>query len=566
MNRVECMPGILEMALQHHQSGRLETARQHYSRILQEDPRNPDAIHLMGLIAHQSGNHEEAVRLIQQAISLNGSVALYYHNLGLVQDAIGDTESAALSYVQAVQLDPYYIEAYNRLLYHHPDYAEAYLKRGIAFQVKGKLREATADFRKAIQIQPDFAEAYNNLGSVIEQSRGDLREVIELYQKAILIQPDFIEPHINLGVIHLYQERVEEAISRFRQVLEMDTENVDGHFSLSLAMLLKGDFETGWKEYEWRLKRDRWKNSCPHRFTIPRWDGIPFHGKRLFVYGEQGLGDVIQFSRYLPMVKALGGTVVFETSRLLFPVFQGFPGTDGIVERPFAADVNKEFDYHIPLLSLPGIFKTTLSTIPADIPYLNADLRKANGWKTRLRNEEMKIGVVWAGNPDNKDDLYRSCRLTDFLPLLQIPGVRSYGMQKGEPSKEITQLPDGMDFINLGEELADFSDTAGLIENLDLIISVDTAVVHLAGAMGKPVWNLRPAIPYWVWMMDREDTPWYPTMRIFRQKELGNWNDLMKSVAHEAMLFAEKYHAGRSGKDVGQVYSCLEQTATAAKL
>jgi tetratricopeptide (TPR) repeat protein len=537
MDRVGCMPGILEMALQHHQSGRLETARQYYSGILQEDPRHPDAIHLMGLIAHQSGNHEEAVRLIQQAISINGSAAIYYHNLGLVQDALGEIESASLSYVQAVQIDPHYIEAYNRLLHHHPDYAEAYLKRGIAFQVKGRLPEAMTDFRKAIQLQPDFAEAHNNLGSVIEQSRGDLPEAVDLYHKAIQIQEDFIEPYINLGVIHLYQGRIEEAERFFRQGIEMDPENIDGHFNLSLTMLLKGDFENGWKEYEWRLKRERWKNACPHRFTIPRWDGTTFHGKKLFVYGEQGLGDVIQFSRYLPMVKALGGTVVFETSELLFCIFQEFSGTDKVVQRPFSNDVNREFDYHVPLLSLPGIFKTTLETIPADIPYLKADLIKTGDWKQRFGDEEIRIGIVWAGNPDNKDDQYRSCRLTDFLPLLQIPGVRCYGLQKGEPSIEIAQLPDGMNFINLGEELADFSDTAGVIENLDLIISVDTAVVHLAGAMGKPVWNLRPAIPYWVWMMDREDTPWYPTMRIFRQKELGNWNSVMKTVAHEIMIF-----------------------------
>ncbi|MBA4367554.1 MAG: hypothetical protein C0403_07935, partial [Desulfobacterium sp.] len=464
-------------------------------------------------------------------------------NLGIVQDAQGDKESAALSYVQAVQIDPHYIEAYNRLLHHCPDYAEAYLKRGIAFQVKGRLREAMTDFRKAIQIQPDYAEAYNNLGSLIEQSNGNLQEAVDLYHQAILIQNDFIEPRINLGVIDLYQGRVDDAERCFRQVMEMNPENVDGHFSLSLAMLLKGDFENGWKEYEWRLKRDRWKNSCPYRFTIPRWDGMPFHGKRLFVYGEQGLGDVLQFSRYLPMVKALGGTVVFETSKLLFHIFQGFPGTDEVVERPCSSDVNKEFSVHIPLLSLPGIFKTTLSTIPADIPYLKADLQKANDWKQKLCDKEMKIGIVWAGNPDNKDDQYRSCRLTDFLPLLQIPGVRCYGLQKGEPSKEVMQLPHGMDFINLGEELVDFSDTAGVIDNLDLIISVDTAVVHLAGAMGKPVWNLRPAIPYWVWMMDREDTPWYPTMRIFRQKELGNWHDVMKKAAREAALFVGKHHA-----------------------
>ncbi|MCK4988575.1 MAG: hypothetical protein KAS40_23730, partial [Desulfobacterales bacterium] len=273
------------------------------------------------------------------------------------------------------------------------------------------------------------------------------------------------------------------------------------------------------------------------RYSKPRWSGESFAGRRLFVHSEQGIGDILQFVRYLPSVKARGGTVIFETRKPLMGLFKDLSGIDELVM--FSADGNPaaEFDLYVPLASLPGIFETTLENIPAEVPYLFADREKSALWKDRLTAVGLKVGLVWAGTDT---DPRRACPLGWLKSLSDISGVNLYGLQKGIAAEqiEVEGLPQEMRMTNLGQEFEDFTDTAAVIENLDLVISIDTSVAHLAGAMGKPVWVMLPYAADWRWFLNRDDSPWYPTMRLFRQEKQGDWETVLQRITKELQKVA----------------------------
>jgi len=301
-----------------------------------------------------------------------------------------------------------------------------------------------------------------------------------------------------------------------------------------MALLLTGRFEEGWDEYRWRLRTE--KAAYPRRHHVPCWDGSPFAGKRLLVHYEQGFGDNIQFIRYLPMVKRRGGTVICEMLAPLIGLFHGLPGIDELIPASAERTLATEFDLYVPLLELPGIFGTTSKTIPAGVPYLHADPAKAEYWRQKLVSRAFKVGIVWAGKPAHPEDRTRSCHLRHFLHWSKIPGLRLFGLQKGAAANQTEDLSQEIAMTNLGGELDDFTDTAAVIANLDLIVSVDTAVLHLAGAMGRPAWAILPFSPDWRWMLDRPDSPWYPTMRLFRQKSYGDWDDVFQRVSQELQM------------------------------
>jgi tetratricopeptide (TPR) repeat protein len=336
------------------------------------------------------------------------------------------------------------------------------------------------------------------------QEEGEFDRAIEYFDRAIQIRPDYGEARFNRAAIEL----------------------------------LKGNFETGWRDYEGRSHQAIWRrnHSCPE--TMPRWDGASFSGKRLCVHSEQGLGDTLQFVRYLPLVKALGGTVILETSEPLLELLKPSAWVDEFVVQGTGKSKDADHDMCVPLLSLPGIFNTRLDTIPASVPYLNADAVKVNYWKKKLTTVDFKVGLVWAGNPTHKKDRSRSIGLEGFRALTNIAGVRVYGLQKGDAALQAQKMADTMEIRNFGDELNDFSDTAALIENLDLVVSVDTAVAHLAGAMGKATWVLLPFVPDWRWMLERDDSPWYPGLRLFRQPEKGNWEAVLQLLATELKAIA----------------------------
>ena len=283
--------------------------------------------------------------------------------------------------------------------------------------------------------------------------------------------------------------------------------------------------------------------SYPHHYEQPYWDGGSFVGKRLLVHYEQGFGDNIQFVRYLPMVKQRGGTVIFEVRKPLYDLFGQIEGIDEFVEAcPDGQAPRVDFDLHISPLDLPGLFETTLENIPCNIPYLCAEAEKTAYWRERVDSDSFKVGLVWSGSGLHGNDHNRSSVLRNFLPLTKIKGVKLYALQKGLAAREVKELAPEMRVINLGEEFEDFADTAGAIENMDLVISVDTCVLHLAGAMGKAVWALIPFEPEWRWMLDRKDSPWYPTMRLFRQKKRGDWDELFARVAEQLQILVSKNH------------------------
>ncbi|MCP3907085.1 MAG: glycosyltransferase family 9 protein, partial [Oceanicoccus sp.] len=290
------------------------------------------------------------------------------------------------------------------------------------------------------------------------------------------------------------------------------------------TLLLTGNYKKGWPEYEWRLK------TKAHRlrdFHKPVWDGSTLNGKTILVHTEQGFGDTIHFIRYLPMIQAQGRNVIFECLPNLTRLLKNSAGINNIIER--APKPTVKYDTHIPLLSLPGIFGTTLDSIPSGIPYITVNSELIEQWRTRFdKDNGFKVGIVWSGNRHNKKDHIRSCTLTDFAPLMEIPGTSFYSLQKGPASAEANNPPKGLEIINLDNEINDFADTAAAIAYLDLVISVDTAVVHLAGALGKPVWTLLHFAPDWRWLLNRNDSPWYPGMQLFRHTKGNDWTELFE--------------------------------------
>jgi hypothetical protein len=324
-----------------------------------------------------------------------------------------------------------------------------------------------------------------------------------------------------------------EALPLLEKALHRKTYDPDAHFNRAVILLQAGRFEEGWREYEWRLYKSDWRKGYPYRLQMPRWSGEDFSGRTLLIHCEQGLGDSIQFVRYIKPVKARGGTVVLEAPRALKRLFSNLPGVNEIIEFSDSGIAQREFDLHVPLLSIPGILDTTLDTIPAEIPYLEADRERIARYKQRLSGDTLKVGIVWNASGWNRALKKKSCDLSHFLPLASIPGVHLVGLQKhlGDSSNGTTA---GSALIpNWGDEFSDFADTAAAIEGLDLILSVDTAVAHLAGAMGKPTWVLLPHVADWRWMLDREDCPWYPSMRLYRQPRRGDWEEVFRRVTRD---------------------------------
>ena len=573
------MHSRLRRAVDCHRAGELEAAQRAYADILEEMPGQPDAAHLLGVICRQTGDYADAERLIMQAIQGDPAAALYYVSLGDVFQATGKMENAIRCYQQALKLNPNLVEALCNLgnalreqndsqgavdccrkaISLNPSLPELYNNLGLAYFNLKNYESAAACYKRAINLRPNFVEAYTNLGNVYRdeknfpaaisqyqaalslrpqneaanynlgllfQMQQDLGQARVCYQNAIALNPANARAYNNLGKLYYDCNELEPAMDCYRQAIRLEPRHADARFNYSLALLMQGEFAEGWDAYEWRFKRRQWRKIYPHRLKGPRWDGSIFRGRRLLVHGEQGFGDVIQFIRYLPQVKSLGGEVILEVRPELGELLQNYSGVDKLVAMSFDSPPPQDYDCHIPLMSLPQIFGTRLGNIPAQIPYLTPDPVKVGFWKQCLKDTAFRIGLVWAAKPTYAHR--KTCPLEAFQPLLNCSRVRIYGLQKGPAAGQTAHLAGAME--NLGAEFESFADTAGAIECLDLIISVDTAVAHLAGAMGKPVWTLLPYAPDWRWMLAREDSPWYPTMRLFRQPRQGDWQSVVDAV------------------------------------
>jgi Flp pilus assembly protein TadD len=443
-----------------------------------------------------------------------------------------------------------------RFLMQEPRAARVHYALGIALNIAGQVEESIAEFRQAVALKADFYEALTNLGNVLV-SAGRLGEAIEAFSEAVRLQPGLAEMHVNLsnvlrdswrlkeaevegvkgvvlkpempeaqlclGAVAACLGEFERAKACYRKAIAQRPGYSAAHMNLGLMELVTGNLGEGWKEYEWR--RQCAEAVTPRGFREPQWTGQDVAGKRVLIFPEQGFGDAIFFVRYVPMVAAKGAKVILECAPALGRLFGRVPGVEKLVE---ARQGLGALDFQCALPSLPHAFGTDLGTIPASVPYLSADDKIVQKWKESIGREEgvRQIGIAWAGSGANRNDRNRSMPLEKWGAILGVKGCRFHSLGTLPP-------PAGFEVADWSGQLTDFAETAGLIANLDLVISVDTAVGHLAGAMGKPTWLLVAFPPDWRWMLERGDSPWYPTVRLFRQKRAGDWQTVMAEVAGE---------------------------------
>jgi tetratricopeptide (TPR) repeat protein len=473
-------------------AGRWAEAEALCRQVLAVQPRQPDALHLLGLIAQNAGQPRAAIELISAAIAARPDVAAYHNNLGEVYRSIQDAARAISCYQRALQLKP--------------DHAEAYCNMGSAYGEQDDLERAQACFAAALQLKPTLAGAYLNLANIRGKQR-DFDGAIQLFRKAIELDPDF----------------------------------ATAHFNLAWHLLVTGHYAEGWREYEWRLRQNA-SFSPPQ----PRWDGSPLSGRTLLLHSEQGFGDTIQFARYIPLAAQRTGLVADPNAGRIVLVCPQ-PLLSLLCRLPKIADtiplaenfMPPQFDVHCPLPSLPLLFGTELRTIPSDVPYLAPNPAAVDQWAQRLATAttttptRLRVGLAWAGNPTAYNDRSRSCRLADLAPLAVVEGVEFHSLQKGDGERQADDPPPGMTLHRWADQLQDFGDTAALIANLDMVICIDSAVAHLAGAMGKPTWTLPPYDADWRYMLEGDTSPWYPTMRLFRQPRRRDWAGVVQRVREE---------------------------------
>ena len=574
-----------------HQQGRFAEAEQIYRDVLAQDPKSFEAIHLLGVIALQTRKPQQAVELIGKAIALNPAVPTAHCNLGSaltalqrhaealasfdkaialkadLADAHGNRAAALIALKQyehalascdtAIALKPDYAEAHNNRAYalnalkRHAEaiascdqaialrsnYPEAHNNRGNALNALGRHTDAVASYDKAIGFAPKYAEAYNNRGNALYHL-GRAEEAASSYELAIAARPDYAEAYNNRGNALSSLQRCEPALASYDRAIALKPDYTEALFNKSMLLLLMGRFTEGWRLYEWRKKK-----AIPiaaRDYPQPLWLGeFDLTGKTILLYEEQGLGDTIQFCRYAPLVAQRGARVILEVPPQLTRLAAGLAGVAQVIEtgHPLPA-----FDFHCPLLSLPLAFKTGLATIPAAVPYLKADQAQSKAWQERLgAKAKLRVGLVWSGgirpNQPVSVNQRRNIPLAKFA-VLKNPDVAFYSLQKGQPGEaELAELKHnrwgGPDIVDLAGAISDFADTAAFIDNLDLVITVDTATAHLAGALGKPVWILNRFDTDWRWLLGRSDSPWYPTVSLFRQENPGDWDGVIQRIKAE---------------------------------
>jgi tetratricopeptide (TPR) repeat protein len=529
-----------------HELNRLDEALAGYDRALALQPHYADALCNRGLTLHRLNRFDEALASYDRALDVRPHYAEALCNRGLTLHELNRFDEALANYDRALMLRPHYAEAvsnrgltlhrlkrfdealacYDRALTLRPHYAEALSNRGITLRELNRFEEALESYDRALIVRPQFARALSNRGNALhELNRFD--EALESFDSALRVDPEYAEAFSNRGVTLHALMRFEEALSDFQRALKFRPNQADTHYNEALCRLLAGDFHHGWEKSEWRWETEHTSDK-KRNFGQPLWLGSrDLAGKTILLHGEQGFGDIIQFCRYVPLVAERAGRVILEIPQPLRALMSTLPDTAQIISR---GDPLPHFDFHCPLLSLPLAFRTELKTIPSTCPYLHAPPQAISGWDARLSlRTGPRVGLVWSGRPTHKNDRNRSVKLRALLPLLDIDAV-FVSLQRDLRADDAATLKDQENIIHFGDELRDFSDTAALISNLDLVISVDTSVAHLAGALSKPVWIMLPFIPDWRWLLNRDDSPWYPTARLFRQDQTRVWDNVIVRV------------------------------------
>lgn len=626
---------LLDLAVQHHDSGELEQAAPLYERVLRLDPGHPGALYRLGALELQRSNVTVSVELLKRAAEKRPDLAEVHNALGVACKAMGQWGAAAESFERALQVNPHFSEAYFNLgdlsqtlgqtdraiefylqsikLYPHDAEpflrlgdllfareiwpgAEQCLRRvldiagicvtsacghdhgpvggahahshqgvaagqtelellsrlGIACLKQEKLDDAAAVFRRILDFDPNLAEMHSNLAYVYER-QGKLDEAVAEGELATRLRPNYAEGHNNLGVAYRALHRLDAARSSFARAVELKPEFPLGRFNLATIDLMEGDYPAGWKGYEARLAT---LPQAPRQFAVPRWDGktistrAPQEVPTLLVHAEQGYGDTIQFARFLRLAKERSdATLVVESPSALVPLLQGFPGVDVVVA---AGTRGPTTSAEVPLPSLPGLLGIRLEDLPGEVGYLSVPPAYREKWAPRMKEmidsltqrcaaggaeRKLRVGIAWRGNPAQSQNVVRSCPLAEIARLAGVRDVLWFSLQHDATPEELGAIwPKDVSIAALGADLSDFGDTAAVMEQLDLVITVDTSVAHLAGALAVPCWTLLCHTPDWRWQLDCPGTPWYPGMKLFRQPEWGNWRDVMDRVTGQLKM------------------------------
>ena len=517
------VPEALNLARRALEAGDRVRARYIYEQILQAAPTEPNALCALGMLSCEASQWDAAEGHFRRAIDAFPDEPAFHNHLHLVYRRQGRRTEAIACCRRALELAPAAAELHNNL--------------GIALKEARELDAAVASLERSIQLDPQYADAHYNLANALTML-GRLDEAERAYRRAIELAPRQCDAHNNLGTLLETQGRLNEAMACYEAALHADGDSAEAHRNRALLRLLCGDYAQGWPEYEWR-----WRTSGHARpsYSQPQWEGQRVEGRAILLIAEQGLGDTVQLVRYAPLVQEKSGArVVLTCPRPWHALLQTAPGIDRLVATD---DVPGAFDYYVPLLSLPMIFKTTLETIPARIPYLAAESQRVEYWQRELAAVgAFKVGIAWQGNPEFAGDRYRSIPLEHFAPLADCEKVRLFSLQKNFGREQLAALPAGFPIVDLDAKLDEstgaFVDTAAVMMSLDLVITSDTATAHVAGALGVPVWVALQYKPNWRFLLDRRDSPWYPTMRLFRQAKWGAWPEVFRQIAGELRVLS----------------------------
>jgi tetratricopeptide (TPR) repeat protein len=578
-------------------AGRLDDATTCYLRAISLQPALPEPYYNLALTLYQQGDKQAGLERCRQAVTINPNYFQAHNDLGNMLYEAGNLPESQAAYERALAVNPTYFDAlvnlanvlrqrgqsdasrqhllramavrpdaphvpiflgdlesqrdgwpeavgwYQRAVELDPSSERAVASLASALQGAGRLDEAIAHYERAIALQGDVAKTHFNFATALEE-QGRVADAVRQYELTLKYDPAYVNAHINLGAHCQDEQDVAGALAHYDEVLKLRPDSAHAHYNRALILLRSGDFPAGWPEYHWRLKLPKFPLEVMEESL---WDGSDLAGRTLLVHAEQGLGDTLHFIRYLPIIKERHRSVIMRVHPPIVPLLRqsGFDVLGHDEPLP-------HFDVQVPLISLPGMLGTNLANIPASIPYLKARPDLIERWRDRLRDVAgFRVGICWQGSKENKSDVARSMPLAAFEALASIDGVRLICLQKREGLEQLTALQDRLAVHHLGEDLDEaegaFMDTAAVMKNLDLVITADTAIAHLAGGLGVPVWIPLSTRADWRWMLNREDTPWYPTMRLFRQTKYGQWRDVFERMAESLRARLPSPLAGEGG-------------------
>jgi len=494
---------------------RYEEALASYGKVLAIMPGNAMALYNHGNVLQQLGRHAEAVASYDRLLAIAPGNAAALYNRGVAMMGLKRYEEALASYDRALAIAP--------------DDVEVLTNRGITLYELKRYEEALASYDRALAIKPDLAEALNNRANVLLDLKQP-QEALASCERALAIRPDYLEALNNRGIALQVLNRNQEALASYDRATSLDPESIEAHWNGSLCRLLLGDYANGWREYEWRWRAEDFLALSPKRdFRQPLWLGREdIAGKTIFVHAEQGFGYTIQFCRYAEWLAQKGARVILEVQPPLKSLLAGIRGASLVLAQ---GEALPEFDCHCPMASLPLAFGTRLESIPCRVPYLSPSPQHIDKWQAKLGPKARpRIGLAWSGRITHTKQHERSIPLDKLLPLADA-GVSLVSLQKDVQPQDREVLAAHAEITHFGSELADFSDTAALLSLMDVVISIDTSSAHLAGALGRPVWILLPYVADWRWLLEREDSPWYPTARLCRQAAAGDWDSVVPGIA-----------------------------------